>query len=56
MRVLLRWIILIVLLSGAGLLAGQPGTGAYVLSGLTLGLGVVAGAVVLVLIRISRRE
>jgi len=53
---LLRWIILIVLLSGAGLLAGRPGTGAFVLSAYTLGVGVLAGAVLLVLIRLAQRE
>jgi hypothetical protein len=55
-KVLLSWIVLIVLLSGAGLLAGRPGTAGFVLSGLTLGIGVLAGAVVLVLIRFPRRE
>jgi len=55
-RMLLRWIILIVLLSAAGLLAGRPGTAGFVLSALTLGIGVVAGAVLLVLIRLTQRE
>jgi hypothetical protein len=55
-RVLLRWVVLIVLLSGAGLLAGRRGTGAFVLSAVTLGIGILAGAVLIVLIRFSRRE
>ncbi len=52
----MRWIVLIVLLSGAGLLAGQPGTAAYVLSALMLAAGVLAGAVVVALARFARRE
>ena len=56
MRAAVRWIALIVLLSGAGMLAGQPGTAAYVLSALMLAAGVVAGAVVMVVTRFSRRE
>lgn len=56
MSVLLRWIVLVVLLSGAGLLAGRPGTAAFVLSGFTFGIGVLAGAVLLLLIRRARHE
>jgi uncharacterized membrane-anchored protein len=55
-RALLRWVVLIVLMSGAGLLAGRPGTGAFVLSAVTLGIGLLAGAVLIVLIRFPRRE
>jgi len=54
-RALLGWVALIVLLSGAGLLAGRPGTPAFVLSAFTLGLGALAGAVLFAVIRFSRR-
>ena len=56
MRAALHWIVLIVLLSGAGLLAGGPGTAAFTLSTLMLGVGVLAGAVLLTVIRRSRGE
>lgn len=56
MRAALGWIVLIVLLSGAGLLAGSPDSGGFVLSALTLGAGLAAGAVLLVTIRLRRRE
>jgi hypothetical protein len=55
-RALLGWVVLIVLLSGAGLLAGSPGTPGFVLSAFTLGVGLVAGVVLLAWIRFSRRE
>jgi hypothetical protein len=53
---LLRWVVLIMLLSAAGLLAGRPGTAAFVLSAFTLGIGILAGGVLIVLIRFSQRE
>ena len=56
MRAALHWIVLIVLLSAAGLLAGRAGTPAFVLSAGTLGVGVLAGAVLLMVVRRSRRE
>jgi hypothetical protein len=55
MRPLLGWIVLIVLLAAAGLLAGRPGSAGFVLSALTLGIGLLAGATLLVVIRLSRR-
>jgi hypothetical protein len=54
-RAALGWIVLIVLLSGAGLLAGKPDGGGFVLSALTFGAGLLAGAVLLVAIRLARR-
>ena len=56
MRAALHWIFLILLLSGAGLVAGRPGTAAFTLSALMLGVGVLAGAVLLRVIRRSQRE
>ena len=56
MRALLGWVVLIVLLSGAGLLAGSPGAPGFVLSALTLGVALVAGVVLLAWIRLSRRK
>ena len=56
MRAALHWIVLILLLSGAGLLAGGPGTATFTLSALMLGVGVLAGVVVLMVIRRSQRE
>jgi hypothetical protein len=55
-RTLLGWVVLIVLLSAAGLLAGRPGTATFVLSAGTLGVGLLAGAVLVALIRFSRHE
>jgi hypothetical protein len=55
-RAALHWIVLIVLLSGAGLLGGRAGTAAFVLSAGTLGVGVLAGAVLLVAVSRSQRE
>jgi hypothetical protein len=55
-NLVLRWVVLIVLLSGAGLLAGRPGTAAYVLSGLTLLAGLLAGAALFAWTRLARRE
>lgn len=56
MRAALGWIVLIVLLSGAGLLAGSPGTAGFTLSALMLGIGLLAGAVLLMIVRRSQRE
>lgn len=56
MRAALGWTVLIVLLSGAGLLAGRPDSGGFVLSAITLAAGLVAGAILLVAIRFARRE
>ena len=56
MRAALHWIVLIVLLSGAGLLTGRAGTAAFALSAFTLGVGVLAGTVLLIVMRRSQRE
>jgi len=53
-RAALGWIVLILLLSGAGLLAGRPDSGGFVLSAITFGVAAVAGAVLLVTIRRTR--
>jgi len=55
-RALLGWVVLIVLLSGAGLLAGSPSTPGFVLSAFTLGIGLIGAVVLLAWIRLSRRE
>jgi len=51
---LVRWIVFLAVLAGAGLLAGRPGTGGYVLCELTL---IVAGllAVLLAVTSLLRR-
>lgn len=54
MKAALTWIVLIILLSGAGLLGGQPGTAAFALSAFTLAIGVVAAAVLVVIARLGR--
>ena len=56
MRSALSWVILVIVLSGAGLLAGRPGTAAFVLSAFTLGIGLLAGAALFVWSRFPRRE
>jgi len=53
-RAALRWIAFVGLLSVAGLLAGSPGTPAYVLSGLMLVLAAVAAVPVIVLLVVAR--
>lgn len=52
-RAALTWAVFVVLLSGAGLLAGEPGSAGFVLSGLMLAVGIVVGAV-LVVLRVRR--
>ena len=51
MRVALRWIVLVVLLSAAGLAAGER-----VLSAFMLAVGLVAGIVLAVVLRFSQHE
>ena len=53
-RAALTWTVFVVLLSGAGLLVSDPGTAGFVLSGLMLAVGVVAGAALVVLLRAGR--
>jgi hypothetical protein len=55
MKSLLTWIVLIVLLSAAGLATGQPGTGGFVLSALMLAVGTLSGTV-LIVVTLTRRE
>jgi hypothetical protein len=55
-RALFGWVVFIVLLSGVMLLAGDPGTPGFAISLVTLGLGVVFGAVLVVLVQLSRRK
>jgi hypothetical protein len=52
----LRWVVLIIVLSGGGLLAGRPGTAAFVLSAYTLGIGLLAAGALFVWTRTPRRE
>lgn len=54
-RSLLGWAIFIVLLSAAGVAAAPRGTGAFVLSSLMLGVGLLCGAAVVVTLRVGRR-
>jgi hypothetical protein len=55
-RALFGWIVFLVLLSGVMLLAGEPGTPAFAISLVTLGVGVVAGGALVVLVQLSRRR
>jgi hypothetical protein len=50
-RAALTWTVFVVLLSGAGMLASGPGTAGFVLSGLMLAVGLLAGAVLLAVLR-----
>jgi hypothetical protein len=54
-RAAVTWTVFIVVLSGAGLLAAEPGTAGFVLSGLMFAVGVLVGLVLLVLLRFADR-
>lgn len=54
-RAVLGWVVFIVLLAGALVLAAQPGTPAFVISVVMLGFGVLCGGVLIVLVRLSSR-
>jgi hypothetical protein len=49
----LTWIVLIILLSGAGLLGGRPGTAAFALSAFTLAFGVLAALILVAVARLG---
>ena len=50
-RELLRWVVFIVLVSGAALLFLDPGTAAFAISVLTFGFGVLCGGALIVVLR-----
>ena len=54
-KALLRWIAFIVLVAGIGVLAAPRGTGAFVLSVLMLGVGLLCGGLLVVLVRYLNR-
>ncbi|MCW6004233.1 hypothetical protein K1W54_06510 [Micromonospora sp. CPCC 205371] len=54
-RALLGWVVFIVLLSAAGLASAPRDTGAFVLSALMLGVGMLCGAVLVAALRMGRR-
>lgn len=54
-RELLRWVAFIVVIAGVMLFALDPGTPAFVITVVTFGLGILAGGVLIVLIRLLGR-